>query len=97
MEGAARVDCPCRPFAEALMCFAQCCCYELRLTKALRCHRTVVLPTLMQLKQRTQLYEQQQPTAASSPSPLGGDAVPPMFLCPITQVRTRPGYIVSNS
>ncbi|KAG2438743.1 hypothetical protein HXX76_005288 [Chlamydomonas incerta] len=45
--------------------------------------RTVLLPTLIQLKQRTQLYEQQQQPAASSPSQ--ADAVPPMFLCPITQ------------
>ncbi|GLC46283.1 hypothetical protein PLESTM_001853700 [Pleodorina starrii] len=45
--------------------------------------RTVILPTLMQLKQRaTQLYphphhQQQQPTEK--------DGLPPMYLCPITQ------------
>lgn len=55
----------------------------------------------MQLKQRTMLYEEQQPQrrpADPVPLPLGGgggeaEAVPPMFLCPITQVRLRVAYV----
>ncbi|PNH12734.1 U-box domain-containing protein 52 [Tetrabaena socialis] len=46
--------------------------------------RTVILPTLMQLKQRTLLYEQTEERPQPQ-QPVPGGGVPPMFLCPITQ------------
>ncbi|GIL84460.1 hypothetical protein Vretifemale_13075 [Volvox reticuliferus] len=51
--------------------------------------RSVILPALTQLKQRTHLYEEQQQQVQQQQQQLKQqqqqDGVPPMFLCPITQ------------
>ncbi|GFR44035.1 hypothetical protein Agub_g5192, partial [Astrephomene gubernaculifera] len=69
--------------------------------------RNEILPTLLQLRQRTTLYDplpqqpplaqrQQQPQWQQQQQPgalanAGGEAVPPMFVCPITQVGSGSG------